>query len=186
MKVLLRRNISKLGHIGEVVDVKPGYARNYLLPHGLGVEPTEMNVKAIEAEKETYLAQLAQEKAELEARAALVADKEVTIAARANSEGVLYGSVGPAQIVAALGEQNLLIEPENVVLAEPIRRLDKYDVTLRFSEEVSVSITVWVVPVHGEEPEETPDEDRPKKSVKASDDYENFDDDLDYDENASE
>ena len=101
MKVLLRRNVSQLGHIGEVVEVKPGYARNYLLPYGLAVEPTEMNLKAIEAQKQAYLEELAKKREELEARAALVADKEVTIAARANEEGVLYGSVGPAQIVAA-------------------------------------------------------------------------------------
>ena len=183
MKVLLRRNISKLGHIGEVVEVKSGYARNYLLPQGLAVTPTELNVRAIEAEKQQYLEQLAREKSELEARAALVADKEVTITARANKEGVLYGSVGPAQIVAALGEQNLLIETENVVLAEPIRKLDKYEVKLRFSEEVSVSISVWVVPVHGEEAEDADVEapaDAPADA--AADDSENFDDFVEPDE----
>ncbi len=179
MKVLLRRNISKLGHIGEVVEVKSGYARNYLLPQGLAVTPTELNVRAIEAEKQHYLEQLAHEKAELQARAALVADKQVTITARANKEGVLYGSVGPAQIVAALGEQNLLIEMENVVLAEPIRKLDKYEVKLRFSEEVSVSISVWVVPVHGEEADvEAPTE----APAEAGDNSETFDDFVEPDE----
>lgn len=183
MKVLLRRNISKLGHIGEVVEVKSGYARNYLLPQGLAVTPTELNVRAIEAEKQHYLEQLAHEKAELQARAALVANKEVTITARANKEGVLYGSVGPAQIVAALGEQNLLIETENVVLAEPIRKLDKYEVKLRFSEEVSVSINVWVVPVHGEEAEDA-DVEAPIEAPAetAADDSENFDDFVEPDE----
>jgi len=163
MKVLLQKNVSKLGKIGEVVTVKPGYARNYLLPMGLAVQPTEANLKAVEAAKAKYLEQLARERAELEAKAAVVAGKEVTIAVRANEEGHLYGSVGPAQIVAALAAENCFIEEEHVALDEPIRQLDKYDVTLRFSEEVTATVHVWVVPVH--EPGEEPPADEPQSET---------------------
>ena len=149
MKVLLRQNVSKLGHIGEVVDVKPGYARNYLLPLGLAASPTEGNIRAVEAEKERYLADLARQKQELEARAALVNGKEITISARANEEGILYGSVGPAQIAAVMAEQGMFVEPKNVQLGEPIRRLDKYDVVLDFGHEITATVAVWIVPVHG-------------------------------------
>ncbi len=159
MRVLLRKNVSKLGHIGEVVDVKPGYARNYLLPQGLATEPTEANLKAIEADKQRYLEELAKLRTELEAKAAVVDGKEITLAARANEEGHLYGSVGPAQIVAALAEQNVFIEAEHIVLPEAIRQLDKYEVPIRFAEDVSATISVLIVPLHEEGEEgETPAE----------------------------
>ena len=153
MKVLLRKNVTNVGKIGDLIEVKPGYARNYLLPQGLAYEPTAANVKQVEREKLKYLQELARLRAEIEARAALVNGKEVTISARANEEGHLYGSIGPAQIVAALAEQNCFIEAENVVLDEPLRKLDKYNVALKFAENVTAAISVWVVPIHGEEPQ---------------------------------
>jgi large subunit ribosomal protein L9 len=158
MKVLLRQNVTRLGHIGEVVKVKPGYARNYLLPHGLAVEPTEANVRAVEAAKQAYLEELAKHKEELQARAATVAGKELTINARANEEGLLYGSVGPAQIAALLAEEGLLVEASNVLIREPLRRLDKYTVTLDFGHEVTTEISVWIVPLHGEDDGQAPGE----------------------------
>ena len=147
MKVLLRKNVPHLGKIGEVVNVKPGYARNYLVPQRLAVEPTEGNLKAIEAEKAAYLAELAKQHAEVEAQAAIVAGKEVTIACRANEEGHLYGSVGPAQISAALAEAGVFVDSEYIQLDDPIQQLDKYDVKIRFNEEVSATVHVWIVPV---------------------------------------
>jgi large subunit ribosomal protein L9 len=147
MKVLLRRNVPGLGKISEVVDVKAGYARNYLLPQRLAVEPTKTNTRKVEAEKQAYLEELARLRAQIEARAKLVDGKEITIAARANQEGQLYGSVGPAQIVAALAEKGLHVEPENVALGEPIRKLDKYDVDLKFGEGIAAKIVLWVVPI---------------------------------------
>ena len=167
MRVLLRRNISKLGTIGDVVEVKPGYARNYLLHHGLAVQPTDANLKAIEAEKEHYLKELAKQKSELEAKAAVVNGKEITIAARANEEGHLYGSIGPAQIAAALAEQNAFIEPEAILLDEPVRQLDKYDIMIRFAEDVTAEITLWVVPVH--EDDDEPGEDAEQDAETSAD-----------------
>ena len=156
MKVLLRRNVSKLGQIGDVVNVKPGYARNYLLPQGLATQPTEENLKAIEAEKAAYLAELARRKAELETVAKGIDGKEITIPARANQEGHLYGSVGPAQIAAALAEQGEAVEAEWIRLPVPIRQLDKYEVELDLGHEVTAQVTVWVVPIREEG---APDED---------------------------
>jgi large subunit ribosomal protein L9 len=154
MKVLLRKNVQKVGRIGDVVDVKPGYARNYLLPHNVAVVPTAGNIKAVEAEKAAYLADLARRRGELEAKAAVVNGKEVTIAARANTEGHLYGSVGPAQIVAALASETVFIDEEHLVM-EPIRQLDKYELTVEFAEDITATITVWVVPIR-EEGDEAP------------------------------
>lgn len=156
MKVLLRENVRNLGQIGEVVEVKPGYARNYLLPQGLAFQPTAANLRAVEADKQRYLEELARRRQELETLAKELDGREVTISARANEEGHLYGSVGPAQICAALAEQNAFVEPEWVQLDHPIRQLDKYDVTIEVGEDVTATVHVWVVALHaGGEPTET-------------------------------
>ena len=161
MKVLLRRNVSKLGQIGDVVEVRDGYARNYLIPEGLAVVPTEGNIRAVEREKEAYLAELARRRAELETQAKLLNGKEFTITARANEEGHLYGSVGPAQIAAAIGKEGILIEPEQILLDEPIRKLDKYELAVRFAEGVEASIVLWVVPLREAGQEEEAGERQP-------------------------
>ena len=105
MKVLLQKNVQNVGKIGDVVEVKAGYARNYLLPQGLAVHPNAVNLRAVEAAKQAYLEELAKIRTELEAKAAVVNGREGTISARANEEGHLYGSIGPAQISAALADQ---------------------------------------------------------------------------------
>ena len=172
MKVLLRKNVANVGQIGDLVEVKAGHARNYLLPQGLAYQPTAANIKQVEREREKYLAELAKRRAEIEARAALVNGKEVTISARANEEGHLYGSIGPAQIVAALADQNCFVEADNIVLPEPIRLLDKYEVSLKFGEDVTAAISVWVVPIHGEQTEnaaETADDDAEKTATESDD-----------------
>ncbi len=166
MKVLLRENVYNLGQIGDVVDVKPGYARNYLLPQGIAFQPTEANIKKVEEDKQRYLEELAKQRAELEAKAAVVNDKEVTISARANEEGHLYGSVGPAQIAAALAEENVFVEEKYIVLGQPIRQLDKYDVEIRFNPEVFATVHVWVVPTH--------DSDQPIEEAPEAEEEETF------------
>jgi len=148
MKVLLRRNVLNLGKIGEVVEVKPGYGRNYLLPQRLAVEPSKANLKAVEAEKKQYLAEVAREREALALKAEAIRGKEVTITARANEEGLLYGSIGPAQIVAALAEQGVFVEPSYIILDAAIRRLDKYEVLVRLAEGITATIQVLVVPFH--------------------------------------
>jgi len=172
MKVLLCRNVPKLGVIGDVVEVKAGYARNYLIPQGVGAHPTKANLEAIEEDKARNLAELSKKREEVESRAEAVRGKEITISARANEEGHLYGSVGPAQICAVLAEEGVFIEPEVVRLDEPIRLLDKYDVPLVFAEGVTATVHVWVVRLREEDDPDTedaedatgaaPDDDAPK------------------------
>jgi large subunit ribosomal protein L9 len=149
MKVLLRKNVSHLGTIGEVVEVKPGYARNYLIPQGLATQPTEANVKAVEAAKQQYLEELARIRTELEAKAKVVDGTEIEIQARANEEGHLYGSIGPAQIVAELASGNVFIEAEYVVLDHPVRQIGRFQIPLRFEEGIEASVTLWVIPIGG-------------------------------------
>lgn len=169
MKVLLRKPVKKLGTVGDVVNVKPGYARNYLIPRHMAVTPTTANLKVVEVEKAKHLAELAKMRGELEAKAALLRGKEVTIAVNANDEGHLYGSVGPAQIVAALAGEGVFIEADHVNLAQPIRQLDKYDVELELMETVTATIHVWVVRAR----EEGADAEASEPADKASDGDEN-------------
>ena len=150
MKVLLQKNVPHLGAIGEVVDVKPGYARNYLIPHGLAAEPTRTNLRAVEVAKQKYLEELAKIRTEWEAKAKVVQGRQLAMQARANEEGHLYGSIGPAQIVAALAAQNVFIEADHVAIDEPIRQIGTHEVTLRFAEGITATISVSVAPVSGE------------------------------------
>lgn len=162
MKVLLRRNIPNLGNIGDVVEVRPGYARNYLLPQRLATEPTPGNVKAVESERHRYLEELAKQHAQVEARAELARGKELIILARANEEGHLFGSIGAAQIVAALAKENIFIDSENVLLDEPLRQLDKYDIQLRFAQDITTTIHVWILPIKDDDTDTSPaDTDEP-------------------------
>lgn len=155
MKVLLRKNVYKLGSIGEVVKVKDGYARNYLIPQGIAFIPSDANLKQVEAEKAQYLAELAKQREELATRAKEISGKEVTISARSNEEGNLYGSVGPAQIAAAFGEIDVHINADEIIMSEPIRHLDKYDINVRFAEDITATVHVWVVPISGDLTSET-------------------------------
>jgi large subunit ribosomal protein L9 len=161
MKVLLRRNVSNLGKIGEVVEVKAGYARNYLLPQRLAVQPTAGNLKAVEAEKQKYLEQLARERAELQVQAQLLEGKQVSIPTRANAEGHLYGSIGPAQIVAALAAMNIFIEPKTILLENAIRQLGDYDVVVSFIEDIRATIHVQVVPLRDDAGNVIPPDEAP-------------------------
>ena len=155
MKLLLRQTVSPLGIVGDVVDVADGYGRNYLLPQRLAVEPTEANVRSlVEARKEAERERAA-ERSMLKRIAARLADVEVTIKARANEDGVLYGSVGRKDIAAALDEEGHAVSPDQVLLADPIRMLDNVVVDIRLADDLHASVKVWVVRelIEGEESE---------------------------------
>ncbi len=145
MRLLLLKDVAKLGNLGDVVEVRTGYARNYLLPQRLATEPTEENIKAIEEERKKAAAERA---ARLRVFTDLVAKLEgvqVTIEAAANPEGTLYGSVGRKEIADALHAQGFAVRAEHVELDPPIRTLDNRVVPIRFTEEVKAEIKVWVV-----------------------------------------
>ena len=110
MKLLLRRDIAKVGLAGDVIEVSEGYARNYLIPHHLAVEPTKANMKAIEEDKRLAEEERRLRRAALEEMAGRMRNVEVTIAAACNEEGHLYGSVGPREIAAALRDEGHDVE----------------------------------------------------------------------------
>lgn len=145
MKLLLRRDIPKVGLAGDVVDVTEGYARNYLLPQRLGVLPTQSNMKAIEEDKRQAAEERKLRRVELEAQASRMRDVEVTISAACNEEGHLYGSVGPREIAAALRDEGHAVDAKQVQLHEALRRLDTVMVPVMFADDLTVEVKVWVV-----------------------------------------
>ncbi len=166
MKVLLKKTILKLGRIGDVVEVKDGYARNYLLPHRLAMEPTEGNLKAIEADKQQYLEELAKLQEQFQAKADLIDGKELTLVVKANDDGHLYGSIGPAQIAAALAEDGAMIDAQYVIVPEPFREVGEYDVEVVFAEEIRSKMHLTIM-VEGaeEEPDEYADIEPPTEEA---------------------
>lgn len=145
MKLLLTKTIEHLGIVGDIVDVSAGYARNYLLPQRMATEPTTTNMKRVaEARRQAEL-ELAKMRAVMEELSKRLSGAEVTLRARANEAGLLYGSVGKREIAQALAEEGYNLSPEKIVLKEPIRHLDKFDVVVRFADDIKSTIKVWVV-----------------------------------------
>lgn len=150
MKVLLHADVEKLGYLGDVVDVADGYARNYLLPQGLAVEPLESNIKAIEQERARCAEERSLVRKELEKAAERVKDAHVVIAERANEQGHLFGSVGQTDIADALREKGFEVQDKHIVLSEHFRMLGTFDVTLKFADDLSVAVKVDVVQPEGQ------------------------------------
>ena len=162
MQLLLVKDVLKLGHVGDVVEVKPAYARNFLVPQRFGVEPTAGNIKAIEADKKKSAQQRALRLKASQDLADRLTDVSVTIEASANPEGTLYGSVGRDEIAAALQTLGHEILPAHIALESPIRTLDNVNVTIRLTDEISAQVKVWVVregaDEHGDEAGEPHDD----------------------------
>ena len=146
MKVLLRQDVSQLGVIGDMVEVKTGYARNYLLPQNLAVEPTGANLKRVEQERLDREEAAKQRIDTLKGIASRLAGASVTIKAKANELGHLFWSVNELHIAEALAAEGFKIEPEQIALAAPIRTLDKFRVPVRLAEGIQAEVDVWVVP----------------------------------------
>ena len=145
MKLLLLEDVRKLGFIGDVVEVKSGYGRNYLLPYRLATTPSEDNIRAIATRKEHAAMERAKRYKEFETLIEKLKDVSVTIEAAANPEGNLYGSVGKKEIAAALHKEGFPVDADYIALAQPIRTLDNRMVTLEFTDELKTEVKVWVV-----------------------------------------
>lgn len=144
MKVILKENIETLGHIGDLVKVAPGYARNYLLPKGLAVEATEKNAKALDHLKR----QMAYKKDKVveSARnlAARLGELTIELVHQAGEEGKLFGAVTNMEIAAFLKDKGFDIDRKTIVLAEPIKHLGEFNVAVKIHPEVPASLKVVV------------------------------------------
>ena len=144
MKVILADDVRGLGHRGETVTVKPGYARNFLFPQGVAYEATDANVRRLGEEKKKYDEKMLREKAVASEAASKVEGLTVTIAKKAGDEGHLYGSVTASEIADALAAKSIEVDRRRIELAEPIRRVGSHTVHVRLHKDVVATLTVEV------------------------------------------
>lgn len=151
MQVLLTHAVPHFGQPGELVKVRPGFARNYLLPQGLATFATPHNLRIVEKHRQRLRALEEARRADLLNLAAQIAQRSITIEANANAEGHLYGSVNADQIAAALKVDNFPIEPDNVRIEGPLKELGLYTIKLYLGQDVDTEVKLWVVPTHTED-----------------------------------
>lgn len=144
MQVILLERIAKLGQMGEVVDVKPGYARNFLLPQGKAKSASENNIAAFEAEKAKLEAHNLETKKEADALAAKLNGQKFTIIRSASDTGALYGSVTPRDVADAAKEAGFTIDRKQFTLKSPIKELGLHEIEIKLHPEVSAAVTVNV------------------------------------------
>ena len=144
MEVILREDIDKLGHRGDMVKVAAGYARNFLLPRKMAVAATDSNRKIVEQERQSHLRKEVKLASEAQDLAKLISTVSVTIARKAGENDQLFGSVTANDVADALALQNYTIDRRRIQLDEPIRTLGEHKVAVRLHREVSAEVTVNV------------------------------------------
>lgn len=145
MKVILRKNFDQLGKVGDVVNVKDGYARNYLIPRQIAYQATAGNIRALEEEKKQIQKREAKELEEAQKLAAELEKVSVTIPVKVGEEDKIFGTVTNQMIVDALKEKGFEIDKRKVEITEQIKSLGIYTVAVKLHSNVTASVKTWVV-----------------------------------------
>ncbi len=145
MKVILRKDLVNLGNMGEIVNVRDGYGRNYLIPRDYAYYASESAIKKLDIEKGQRNKKLAQEKVSAETIAASLSEVQVSIVMKVGEEGKLYGSVTTAMIATELNAKGFDIDKRNIVIEDSIKTLGVFDAKVKLHPEVSSNIKVWVI-----------------------------------------
>ncbi len=145
MKIILRKNVENLGKIGDIVTVKDGYARNYLIPREFAYLAKAGSIKRIEIEKKQYQKQLEQTVEEAKVLASKISDTQVTIKMKVGEDSKLYGSVTNQMIAAELAVKGFDIDKKYILIEEAIKTLGVFDVKVKLHSDVSTAIKVWVI-----------------------------------------
>ena len=145
MKVILRQDYNKLGNIGEVVDVKDGFARNFLIPRSIAFRATEGNLKALEQEKKQLARKEEKVVQDSEKLAAQLGSVSLTITMKVGEDDKLFGAVTSQMIADSLSEKGYSIDKRIVELEEPIKTLGIFEVPVKLHTKVSAKVKVWVV-----------------------------------------
>jgi large subunit ribosomal protein L9 len=145
MELLLKQNVEHLGRVGDVVKVRSGYARNFLLPKGFAVPVTKANLADIERARALALQEEQVRISGLREMSQKLTETSVTIEGRANEEGHLFGSVTGSQIALALRQKGFPVEERQVRLEQPLKEIGVFDVQLHLHQGVEATIKVWVV-----------------------------------------
>jgi len=146
VQLILRDDVPNLGKIGDVVRVKPGYARNYLLPRGLAVEASPKNLRVLEHQKRVIAAKADREHKSAEASAKRLEGLQITVRARAGEEGRLFGSVTNMDVERLLADKGFQVERRRIVLDEPIKQLGTYPITVQVGRAVRATVQLTVEP----------------------------------------
>ena len=155
VQLLLIQSVDHLGKQGDVVEVRAGFARNYLLPQGLATVATDHHKRMVDKHKAKLMEIEKQRLSSLQALADMLSKQSITIEANANDEGHLYGSVGAPEIVSALKQASFNITTDQVRLEGPLKELGLYTVKIHLHSDIESELKVWVVPtVTGDEPSE--------------------------------
>ncbi|NMC48903.1 MAG: 50S ribosomal protein L9 [Desulfovibrio sp.] len=157
MQLILRADVENLGRLGEVVTVKPGYGRNYLVPQGLAMAASEANLKVFERERKKLQARMDSARAAAQDVADKLAGLALTIEVRVGENDKLYGSVTSAQIADLLAASGVEIDRKKIVLDEPIRSLGDYVVEVKLHPDVRGKVAVAVVRQGGQEEPQAPE-----------------------------
>jgi len=144
MEVILREDVQNLGTVGDIVKVKPGFARNYLLPRGLAVVADRRNVHVLEHQKRVVADKRERDRRQAEGAAQKLSSLRVTIKARAGEEGKLFGSVTNIDIEKALAEQGVTVERRRIRLDEPIKAIGEHVVPVHLGVGIDAQVTVVV------------------------------------------
>ncbi|MEQ8850589.1 MAG: 50S ribosomal protein L9 [Phycisphaerales bacterium] len=144
VKLLLTENVDNLGIVGDVVSVKLGYARNFLLPRGFATTPSDDLINQLADKRKKAEAELAELRKQRQALISKMDGLEMTITRACNDQGHLYGSVTQQDIAAALTELGYPVKAREVRLAYTIKRVDKFDVTVKFDSDLEAHINLWV------------------------------------------
>jgi large subunit ribosomal protein L9 len=144
IKLLLQESIKNVGRVGDIVEVSPGYGRNYLVPRGLAVQPTPNNVKKVELRRKEIERQERERREQQEKMIAQLAAIEVHLERRANEQGHLFGSVTATDVAKGLQAQGFNVLPGDINLPGRLDRIDTYTVQVKFAEDLSTDLKVWV------------------------------------------
>lgn len=145
MKLILRADVDNLGHLGDIVEVKPGFGRNYLVPQGLAMPATAGNLKAFELERKKLQAEMDAIKAEAQTLADKLTETRAIIRVRVGEGDRMYGSVTTANVVDVLAEMGIELDRKKIVLGDPIRSLGEFTLPVKLHPDVQCDINVAVV-----------------------------------------
>lgn len=145
MKVILRKNFDQLGKVGEIVNVKDGYARNFLIPRGVAYQATQGNIRALEEEKKQIQKREVKELEEAQKLAAEMEKVSVTIPVKVGEEEKIFGTVTSQMIVDSLKEKGFDVDKRKVEITEPIKSLGIYSVVVKLHTNVTATVKTWVV-----------------------------------------
>ncbi|MFN4986228.1 MAG: 50S ribosomal protein L9 [Ignavibacteria bacterium] len=145
MKIILRQDVENLGNIGEIVVVKPGYARNFLIPNQLAYLATDGAIRALETEKKQYEVRKAKARQQAEVVAAQLADLQITVSMQVGEEGRLFGSVTAPMIAQELELRGYNVDKRNIIIDEPIKTLGIFEVKVKLHADLAAPLKVWII-----------------------------------------